>query len=165
MADPLIDAKAKAGNTAAAALTGKAAIANAKVAYELFEKEFGSPRFAALKTKGAQFQRPLWASTSTKNPNYKDTIYVDALIGPNTVDTLPPATLTAFNDHGTAAVTIRDGLADAHRQLKDIEATGVSMDKVCADLLRDGVASFSKSFADLLGAVEARRKEAVAAKH
>ncbi len=162
--DKLLDEKAAAGAGSAAALRGKAAIANAKLAYELFEKEFGGPRFASLKGKGAQVQRPLWASTSTKNPSYKDTIYVDALIGPDTVDTLPPATLAAFNDHGVAAVTIRDGLADAKRQLKDIEALGVSMDKVCADLLKDGVASFAKSFADLLGAVESRRKEIPAAR-
>ncbi len=157
--DKLLDEKTKAGAASAAALRGKAAIANAKLAYELFEKEFGSPRFAALKAKGAQVQRPLWASTSTKNPAYKDTVYVDALIGPDTVDTLPPATLTAFNDHGTAAVAIKDGLAEAKKQLKDIEALGVSMDRVCADLLKDGVASFAKSFADLLGAVESRRRE------
>jgi len=157
--DKQLDEKAKGGASAAAALRGKAAIANAKLAYELFEKEFGGPRFAPLKQKGAQVQRPLWASTSTKNPSYKDTIYVDALIGPDTVNTLPPATLAAFNDHGTPAVTIRDGLADAKRQLKDLEALGVSMDAVCADLLRDGVASFAKSFTELLGAVESRRKE------
>jgi transaldolase len=142
-----------------AALRGKAAIANAKLAYELFEKEFGSPRFAALRSKGAQVQRPLWASTSTKNPAYKDTVYVDALIGPDTVDTLPPATLTAFNDHGTVAVTIRDGLAGAKSDLAALETLGVSMEKVCADLLKEGVASFAKSFTDLLGAVESRRKE------
>jgi len=153
--DKLLDGK----GGAALALRGKAAIANAKLAYELFEKEFGSPRFAALKAKGAQFQRPLWASTSTKNPAYKDTIYVDALIGAHTVDTLPPATLTAFNDHGTVALTIRDDLAGAKKLLRDVEAAGVSMEKVCADLLTDGVASFAKSFQDLLAAVEARRKE------
>jgi len=162
--DKILDEKAKAGAANAAALHGKAAIANAKLAYELFEKEFGSPRFAALKGKGAQVQRPLWASTSTKNPAYKDTVYVDALIGPDTVDTLPPATLTAYNDHGTVAVTIRDGLAEAKRQLADLEKIGVSMERVCADLLKEGVASFAKSFADLLGAVESRRREIPAAR-
>jgi transaldolase / glucose-6-phosphate isomerase len=154
--DKQLDAK---GSPAALALRGKAAIANAKLAYELFEREFGKPRFAALSGKGAQFQRPLWASTSTKNPSYKDTVYVDALIGPNTVDTLPPATLTAFNDHGTVAVTIRDGLDEAKRQLRELEAVGISMEKVCADLLREGVESFAKSFVDLIGAVETRRRE------
>jgi transaldolase len=162
--DKALDEKAKSGASGAAALRGKAAIANAKLAYELFEKEFGGPRFAALKSKGAQVQRPLWASTSTKNPAYKDTVYVDALIGPDTVNTLPPATLDAFNDHGKPLVTIRDGLADAKRELRDIEALGVSMEKVCADLLRDGVASFAKSFSDLLGAVESRRREIPAAR-
>jgi transaldolase len=92
--DKLLDDKAKSGAAGAAALRGKAAIANAKLAYVLFEKEFGAARFAPLRAKGAQVQRPLWASTSTKNPSYKDTVYVDALIGPNTVDTLPPATLS-----------------------------------------------------------------------
>jgi transaldolase len=159
MVDKLLDAK----GGAALALRGKAAIANAKLAYELFEKEFGGARWKALAAKGAQYQRPLWASTSTKNPSYKDTVYVDALIGPHTVDTLPPATLTAFNDHGVVAVTIKDDLAGAKKALKDVEATGISMEKVCADLLSEGVASFAKSFQDLLGAVEARRKEIPAA--
>jgi transaldolase len=155
MTDKLLDAK----GGAAQALRGKSAIANAKLAYELFEKEFATPRFKALQAKGAQYQRPLWASTSTKNPAYKDTVYVDALIGPHTVDTLPPATLTAFNDHGTVAVTIRDDVAGAKKLLRDVEAAGISMEKVCADLLTEGVASFAKSFQDLLGAVEARRRQ------
>ena len=161
--DSAVDKALDAKGGAALALRGKAAIANAKLAYELFEKEFASPRFEKLRAKGAQMQRPLWASTSTKNPSYKDTIYVDALIGPHTVDTLPPATLAAFNDHGTVAVTIRNDLAEAKQQLAAIEAQGVSMEKVCAELLRDGVASFAKSFSDLLGAVEARRREIPAA--
>jgi transaldolase len=156
--DSAVDKALDAKGGAALPLRGKAAIANAKLAYELFEREFASPRFAKLRAKGAQVQRPLWASTSTKNPNYKDTIYVDALIGPHTVNTLPPATLAAFNDHGTVAVTVKDGLDGAKRELAAIEALGLSMEKVCADLLAEGVASFSKSFADLLGAVEARRK-------
>lgn len=161
--DKALDEKAKTGAANASALRGKAAIANAKLAYELFEREFAGPRFAKLRAKGAQVQRPLWASTSTKNPAYKDTIYVDTLIGPHTVNTLPPATLAAFNDHGTVAVTIRDGLDEAKRQLRDIEALGISMDRVCADLLADGVASFAKSFTDLLAAVETRRREIAAA--
>jgi transaldolase len=161
--DKSLDEKVKSGAANAAALRGKAAIANAKLAYELFEREFASPRFAKLRAKGAQVQRPLWASTSTKNPAYKDTIYVDTLIGPHTVNTLPPATLAAFNDHGTVAVTIRDGLDEAKRQIRDIEALGIPMERVCAELLKDGVASFAKSFTDLLGAVEARRREVAAA--
>jgi transaldolase len=161
--DTAVDKALDAKGPAAAALKGKAAIANAKLAYELFEREFGAPRFAALRAKGAQVQRPLWASTSTKNPAYKDTVYVDALIGPHTVDTLPPATLTAFNDHGTVAITIRDDLDGAKRQLREIEAMGVLMEDVCANLLREGVASFAQSFADLLAAVEKRRREMTAA--
>lgn len=161
--DKTLEEKAKAGAAGALALRGKAAIANAKLAYELFEKEFGSARFEKLRAKGAQVQRPLWASTSTKNPAYRDTIYVDTLIGPHTVNTLPPATLTAFNDHGTAAVTIKDGLAEAKADLAAIEALGISLEGVCAALLKDGVAAFAKSFTDLLGAVETRRKEVPAA--
>jgi transaldolase len=161
--DKMLEERAKAGAPNALALRGKAAIANAKIAYELFEKEFAAPRFEKLAAKGAQVQRPLWASTSTKNPAYKDTVYVDALIGPRTVDTLPPATLAAFNDHGRVAVTIRDGLAQAKRELADLEALGISLDAVCAKLLDEGVASFAKSFADLISAVASRRKEVPAA--
>jgi transaldolase len=159
--DKALEAK---GSPEALALRGKAAIANAKLAYELFEKEFNSPRFGKLRAKGAQVQRPLWASTSTKNPSYKDTIYVDALIGAHTVNTLPPATLSAFNDHGTVAVTIKDGLADAKRTLAALESQGISVEKVCSELLAEGVASFAKSFTDLLGAVESRRAALVASR-
>jgi transaldolase len=164
--DKALEDKAKADPARAAAvlaLRGKAAIANTKLAYELYEREFASPRFAALRAKGAQVQRPLWASTSTKNPSYRDTIYVDSLIGPDTVNKLPPATLAAYNDHGVVAVTIRDGLAEARAQLAAIEAEGISVEAVCGQLLREGVGSFAKSFDDLLAAVEARRKEVPAA--
>lgn len=164
--DAALEAKAKSDPAHAEeilALRGRAAIANAKMAYALFEREFGSARWQALAAKGAQPQRPLWASTSTKNPAYKDTIYVDALIGPQTVNTVPPQTLVALNDHATVAVTIRDGLDDARATLGRLESLGISMDAVCADLLRAGVASFAQSFDDLLAAVEKRRKEAPAA--
>ena len=164
--DKALEERAKKDSAASAralALCGKAAIANAKLAYELFEREFATPRFEKLRAKGAQLQRPLWASTSTKNPDYPDTIYVDALIGPDTVDTMPPQTLDAFNDHGTVAVTIRDGLDDAKRALSEIEALGISMEEVCAGLLRAGVGSFAASFEQLIAAVEERRKEMPAA--
>lgn len=164
--DAMLDAKAKSDPARAAqilALRGKAAIANAKMAYALFESRMATPRWKALEAKGAQPQRPLWASTSTKNPAYKDTIYVDALIGPQTVNTVPPATLTALNDHGATAVSLGRDAADARATLAALEATGVSMDAVCADLLRAGVQSFAQSFTDLLTAVEARRKEVPAA--
>jgi transaldolase len=162
--DAALDAKAKAeGDPAKAAairaLRGKAAIANAQMAYALYEREFGAPRFKELRAKGAQVQRPLWASTSTKNPEYKDTIYVDALVGADTVNTVPPATLTALNDHGTVHLAIKDGMNLARGTLGDLEAQGISMDKVCADLLEAGVKSFAQSFDELLAAVEKRRKE------
>jgi transaldolase len=164
--DGLLEAKAKAEPARSAellALRGKAAIANAKLAYVLFEREFAGPRWAALKAKGAQLQRPLWASTSTKNPAYKDTVYVDALIGPHTVDTVPPATLIALNDHGATKVSIKDDVDGARAAIGNLEKAGVSMEAVCADLLKAGVGSFAQSFEDLLSAVEKRRKEAPAA--
>lgn len=164
--DAALESRAKAdpGNAAAwLAMRGKAAIANAKAAYQLFEREFSSARWKPLAAKGAQVQRPLWASTSTKNPSYKDTIYVDTLVGEHTVNTVPPATLTALNDHGQVAVTIRDGADEARGHLGALEAAGISMSRVCDDLLRAGVASFAQSFDDLLGAVESRRKEVPAA--
>lgn len=162
--DAALDAKAKAESdpakaAAIRALRGKAAIANAQMAYALYEREFGSARFKALGAKGAQVQRPLWASTSTKNPDYKDTIYVDALVGADTVNTVPPATLTALNDHGSVRVAIKDGMDAARAALGALETHGISMDKVCADLLDAGVKSFAQSFDELLGAVEKRRKE------
>ncbi|MCE9635202.1 MAG: bifunctional transaldolase/phosoglucose isomerase [Planctomycetes bacterium] len=164
--DAALDAKAKAEPARAAeilALRGQAAIANAKMAYALFEERFSGPRWQALAAKGAQVQRPLWASTSTKNPNYKDTIYVDALVGPHTVNTVPPATLVALNDHGTVASSIQQGMSDARATLAALETFGISMETVCADLLKAGVSSFAQSFDDLVGAVEKRRSAAAAA--
>jgi transaldolase len=143
-------------------LRGKAAIANAKLAYEAYESIFTSPRFAKLKTGfNARVQRPLWASTGTKNPAYIDTIYVDALIGPDTVNTVPPATLDAFRDHGNASLTIRDGLDEARKVFVGLESAGVSMQKVAQELEDEGVKSFSNSFKALLDAIEDRRKNAI----
>jgi len=142
----------------ALALRGKAAVANAKLAYELFERRFGDERFARLREHGAAVQRPLWASTSTKNPGYPDTLYVDTLIGPHTVNTLPPATLAAFTDHGIAAESIHEGLEEYRSALLSLEGLGISMTTVCETLLEAGVASFAKAFDGLLAAVEERRK-------
>src|SRR5574339_796985 len=108
-------------------LRGQAAIANAKLAYELFQNKFVGRRWENLKVKGARVQRPLWASTGTKNPDYPDTIYVDSLIGPETVNTVPPATLEAFKDHGAAAMTLVRGLDEAKDALNQLEAMGISM--------------------------------------
>ena len=130
-------------------LRGKAAIANAKLAYRLFEAKFSGERWERLAAKGAKVQRPLWASTGTKNPAYKDTLYVEELIGPNSVNTLPPATLDAFRDHGEVRQSITEGLDQAQLCLAELEAVGVSLEEVTDKLLVDGLASFQKSFDQL----------------
>ena len=130
-------------------LRGKAAIANAKLAYRLFEAKFSGERWERLAAKGARLQRPLWASTGTKNPEYGDTIYVEELIGPNSVNTLPPATLDAFRDHGEVRQSITEGLDQAQLCLAELEAAGISMEEVTDKLLADGLASFQKSFDQL----------------
>ena len=140
------------------ALKGKAAIANAKLAYALFQKETATPRWKALAAKGASVQRPLWASTSTKNPAYRDVMYVEELIGPDTVNTMPPATIDAFRDHGKVARTVDKDLDVAKKQLAAIEAAGVSMKDVTDKLLVDGLASFQKSFETLIAGLEKKTK-------
>jgi transaldolase len=159
--DGKLKAKVEAGEVSkekAEALYGKAAVANAKLAYQRFRKVFESERFASLKDKGAQLQRPLWASTSTKNPDYPDVLYVDTLIGPNTVNTVPPNTLVQFNDHGEVALTLEGGLADAEKVFSDLEAHGVSIDVVTQELEEAGVKAFSDAFRSLIGTVETRRQ-------
>ena len=155
--DTEVDARLDAiGTPAALALRGKAAIAQAKLAYRAFGTTFSGPRWQALAAKGAVVQRPLWASTSTKNPAYPDTLYVDALIGPHTVNTLPDATIEAFADHGTLARTIDSGADQAAGDWASISAAGVDLDDVAAKLERDGVANFQKSFEELLAALAAK---------
>ena len=139
------------------ALLGTAAVANAKLAYEQYTRHFEGGRFRRLMAQGAAVQRPLWASTGTKNPKYPDTKYVDGLIGPDTVNTMPPATLEAFADHGAVARTIDKDLAGAKRQIGAIEALGVKLDEVTDFLVQDGVKKFADSFTQLLAAVEAKR--------
>ena len=141
----------------AQSLKGKAAIANAKLAYAMFVERFSSPRWKALEAKGARVQRPLWASTSTKNPAYRDVIYVEALIGPRTVNTLPPATLDAFKDHGETKRTIDTNLEQARADIAALEKAGVSMKEVTDKLLADGLASFQKSFDSLIAGLEKKR--------
>jgi transaldolase len=132
-------------------LQGKAAIANARVAYESFQRIFSGPRWEALAARGARVQRPLWASTSTKNPAYPDTLYVDELIGPDTVNTMPDATIDAARDHGGSARTIDRDIAGARRLLDQVRAAGVDIDRICAvELVEEGVASFAKAFDDLI---------------
>jgi transaldolase len=137
-------------------LKGRAAIANAKLAYRLFIQKFAGPRWEALAKQGARVQRPLWASTSTKNPAYRDVMYVEELIGPDTVDTMPPATIDAFKDHGVVARTVDKKVAVAEGLLKEIEGVGISMREVTEKLLVDGIASFQKSFDELIAGLEAK---------
>lgn len=142
-------------------LRGKAAVANAKLAYEQFESIFTSPRFANLKARfRARVQRPLWASTGTKNPKYPDTLYVDELIGPDTVNTVPPATLDAFRDHGTASMTITRDLEGTQKIFVDLKAIGISMSAVTQELEDEGVTAFADAFKSLLESIEERRKSA-----
>jgi transaldolase len=136
------------------ALHGRAAIANAQMAYQLFRDEFSSPRWAPLAAAGARVQRPLWASTSTKNPAYRDVVYVEQLIGPDTVNTMPPATIEAFRDHGEIARTVDADPESARRTIADLGAVGVDLDDVTATLLRQGLASFQKSFDSLTAGLE-----------
>ncbi|MGE0542326.1 MAG: bifunctional transaldolase/phosoglucose isomerase [Dehalococcoidia bacterium] len=141
------------------AVRGAIAIANAKRAYALFKTRFSGDRWQQLEAAGARFQRPLWASTSTKDPAYPDVYYVEALIGPHTVDTLPPQTLVAFNDHGTVALTLEDGLAEAEERLTELAALGIDLDEVTARLEREGVDSFAKSFESLMSGIAAKRDQ------
>ncbi len=154
--DSKIDPKLPAGSP----LLGKAAIANAKLAYDAFREVFGGPRFGKLQMGQANFQRPLWASTGTKNPAYPDTLYVDNLIGPATVNTVPPATLDAFRDHGNPAETIMQGVDECRQQLADLEALGISMAQVTDELEKEGVKAFEDAFTGLLETVAARTQSA-----
>ena len=144
-------------------LQGKAAIANAQAAYALFEERFSRPDFVALAARGARVQRPLWASTSTKNPSYPDTLYVDALVGANSVNTMPPDTLQAVLDHGVSATTIAGTGEQAKQTLQALAEAGVDMEAVTAKLLADGVDAFAKSFGDALASIEAKCGELVEA--
>jgi transaldolase len=142
------------GTPAALSLRGRAAIANARLAYALFLERFRGPRWDALAAKGAQVQRPLWASTGTKNPAYSDVLYVEALIGPHTVNTLPPATLDAFRDHGKVARTVDQDVDGARASIAEIESLGISLGAVTDKLLVEGLESFQKSFDGLLANIE-----------
>jgi transaldolase len=137
-------------------LKGRAAIANAKLAYRLFTNKFSGARWDALVKQGARVQRPLWASTSTKNPAYRDVMYVEDLIGPDTVNTMPPATIDAFRDHGDVQRTVDKKLGAAEGLLKEVEAVGISIKEVTAKLLADGISSFQKSFDELLAGIDAK---------
>jgi len=155
--DTLLDERIRQGQEHLKTLLGKAAITSAKLAYQAFKSTFTSGRFTALQAKGAQVQRPLWASTSTKNPAYSDLLYVEPLIGPNTVNTLPPTTLTAFLEHGRVEATLEQGLPEAEETLRALTAAGISMEQVTAKLLADGVRLFTESFQKLLANIEEKK--------
>jgi transaldolase/glucose-6-phosphate isomerase len=146
-------------------LCGKAAIANAKLAYARFKEIFHGERFAALKTKGAQVQRQLWASTGTKNPKYSDILYVENLIGPDTVNTVPPATYTAFRDHGKVALTLEQDLDECREVISKLGAIGIDLKEVTAKLQSDGLSSFVGSFDTLLESIESKRDALVSGIH
>lgn len=136
------------------ALKGKTAIANAKLAYRLFQRRFTGERWDALAAKGARLQRPLWASTSTKNPAYRDVMYVEGLIGPHTVNTMPPATIDAFRDHGVVQRSVDRDVKAAEQHIAELESVGISLNDVTNKLLQDGIASFQKSFDSLIAGLE-----------
>ena len=143
-------------------LRGKAAVANARLAYAEFESVIAGTRFKKLRERGAHPQRPLWASTSTKNKAYRDVLYVEELIGPDTVNTVPPATLDAFNDHGKVESRIRHDVPGARAVIARLTALGVPAEALIGELEGEGVQAFGKSFDDLLGALETRRRELLA---
>ncbi len=155
--DTEIDGRLEAiGTPEALALRGRGAVANAKLAYQAFLETFSGQRWDALVARGARVQRPLWASTSTKNPAYPDTLYVDTLIGPNTVNTLPDATIEAFEDHGTVARTVDEGVDEAQAVLDGLAGVGVDLADVTRQLEVEGVAAFEKSFDELLTTLDQR---------
>jgi transaldolase len=138
------------GDEKVLALRGKAAVAQGRQAYRLFNEKFTGPRWEALAAKGARVQRPLWASTSTKNPDYSDLLYVDTLIGPDTVNTMPDTTIADFLDHGTVARTVDTHLDEADQVVAELASAGIDMADVAATLEDEGVASFAKSFDELM---------------
>jgi transaldolase len=149
------------GTEAALALRGRAAVAQAKLAYARFRARFSGPRWEALAARGAQVQRPLWASTSTKNPAYRDVIYVEELIGPDTVNTLPAPTIEAFEDHGVVARTVDVDLEAAEQVLADLARVGVDLDDVAVVLEREGVEKFAASYDELLASLGQKAGELV----
>jgi transaldolase len=146
------------GTDSARNCRGTAAIANARLAYQAYGEIFHGPEFAELAAAGAQVQRCLWASTSTKNPAYRDVLYVEELIGPETVDTMPLDTIEAFLDHGDVRRRLDADLHAAYEQIRAVEAEGVSMEQVTAELLAEGVVSFAKSFDELISTIGSKRK-------
>ncbi len=152
------DASTEDQKTALRSLMGQAAVANAKIAYEKYKEIFSGPRWEALAAKGARVQRCLWASTSTKNPDYRDVIYVEELIGPDTINTLPQNTLDAFREHGRVALTLEKGVEEAHAAIGRVEEAGVSFRAVTDELQTQGVKLFIDSFDKAVGSIVQKRE-------
>jgi transaldolase len=164
LVDKLLDEKIAATGDATQkgwleSLKGKAAIANAKIAYQSFERLFSGAEWDSLAAAGADVQRPLWASTSVKNPAFPDTMYIDELIGPHTVNTMPRPTIAAFLDHGTVERTIDKDISGAYKTMEDLAAAGIDIDAVTAQLEDEGIASFAKSYDSLLAGVASKRSQ------
>ena len=163
LVDSMINERLKTAKGADAqlleSLHGKVAIANAKQAYRYYQKMIETPRWKALAAKGAQVQRLLWASTSTKNPKYRDVLYIEELIGPDTVNTIPPATMDAFRDHGVLRRTLDSDLAAADKTMSDLEKAGISMKQVTGKLLDDAIRLFDDAFTQLHKVVEQKRAQ------
>jgi len=163
LVDQLLQDKIKASSASAEqqqlkALQGKAAIANARLAYQEFKRLFSTPRFEALRHYGARVQRPLWASTGTKNPAYRDVLYVEELIGPNTVNTMPLKTLESFRDHGRVRLSVEENLPQAQAVLAALQAAGIDYERFTSQLQEEGVQKFIDSFDNLLQCIEEKRK-------
>lgn len=163
LADSLLEEKIKSTNDASQraffeSLQGKVAIANGKLAYQRYQRIFSGPRWQALAARGAQTQRVLWASTSTKNPKYRDVIYVEELVGPDTVNTMPPATIDAFRDHGRVRNSLTEDTAGAEKTMSDLARAGISIKEVTDKLTDDGVKLFAEAFDKLLAAVAKNTK-------
>ncbi len=153
LVDPMLDEKGLGD------LKGEVAIASAKKAYEIYKRIFSGPRWEKLAAKGAKPQRLFWASTSSKNPAFKDTKYVEALIGPDTVDTVPLETIEAFRDHGIAANTLEEGLDKATETLNRLKKAGIDIDKITQQLEDEGIEKFNKPFEKLLQAIEDQKSK------
>lgn len=163
LVDQLLNDKIKASSDSAEqqqlkALQGKAAIANARLVYQDFKQTFHSPRFESLKQSGAHVQRPLWASTSTKNPAYRDVLYAEELVGPDTVDTMPLETIKNFRDHGQVRYSIEDRISESKQELDALEKFGVHYDQVTQQLLDEGVKKFAGSFHQLFAGIESKKQ-------
>ncbi len=163
LVDKMLEDKAKATSDSAEqqkykSLEGKAAIANARIVYQEFKKIFHSPRFESLKHSGAHVQRPLWASTSTKNPAYRDVLYAEELIGPDTVDTMPLETIEKFSDHGQVRMSIEDNIPQSHAELDALEQIGIHYDQVTKQLQDEGVQKFADSFHQLFKSIDSKKQ-------